>query len=172
MNKNNNQKIKSKISKIKNRIRFRNKIPPKTLNASHAREFIARTIVLPMLKKRFGERLKSVLLFGSSQLGVRKASDKKSINSDLDIGIVLSKTDIEDIVFRGEIYDQCVKLGVKSSTSFISRDFFNNNTNIENPFQVIYGREFIESQLGKDYEINQRMKRIKMIKTKEKYQNR
>ena len=60
---------------------IRGKPGPKTLNESRARELVARKVVLPLLKKAFGEDLAVVLITGSAQEGVRRAVSC----SDLDV---------------------------------------------------------------------------------------
>lgn len=61
-------------------------------NPSHARELFARKAAVPILIHVFGERLAGVLLVGSSQVGVRTATEK----SDVDIVAVLKSRSLTD----------------------------------------------------------------------------
>ncbi|MCX6800887.1 MAG: hypothetical protein NTZ73_01745 [Candidatus Diapherotrites archaeon] len=73
------------------------------MNESHARELIARKIVLPAARKALGRHLKAVLIFGSAQQGVRESvlGHRKYLNerpalaipkkSDLDILLISTK---------------------------------------------------------------------------------
>jgi len=127
-----------------------------TKEESLAREFITRTLVLPELKRIFGDSLGSVLLVGSSQLGVRQASSQR-VKSDLDLVCIFSDRVPEENLNL----PRRMRRKVKSDFHFkVSLQYYNPEhysplkdfiINRENPFQVLYGLSFAKDFFGQGY---------------------
>lgn len=140
------------------------------VNVSRSREMIARKVVLPELKRRFGKNLKAVMLFGGTQLGVRHASNQglgSSRPSDADIIFVLGpryKLDQRKGAVRGyrlelpekerqelnkfrDSWERAlgipIELEVRSAAGFRERV-----ERYKEPFQTVFGKRWVELQLG------------------------
>jgi len=140
-------RLKQRVETIRARPR------PEPLNESHARELIARKLVLPAAKRLFRGNLFAVAIIGSAQVGLRKASRARP-ESDLDIVIVTRRPvrigAIHRAFFR-MVEKQC---GVDLNISFqpadifvINESFASNETN-RYRMQIIYGERNI-NQLAK-----------------------
>ncbi|MFA5764209.1 MAG: hypothetical protein WC915_05375 [archaeon] len=157
------KKITKKINDIRDRKFFLKRNVGERMNESHARELVARTIVMPQLKKFFGKDLLSVLIVGSSQLGVRYAT-RKVKSSDIDINFVVKtlfwekmtaeqRLNVKQEITR--IENLVSQTGIKASILLsIGKDFAFERTAPhmfgKNPFQVLYGKDWVDKQL-KDY---------------------
>ncbi len=152
-------KVRQKTNKVRSRIKFRKKVPLETLNESHAREMVVRTVVVPFLKQKLGNRLKAVLIVGSAQLGVRKATGTTR-NSDTDIVIVVGKRNLRaDFEIKDDLYELGLKAGARMQLIFKEAGAMKYEIYIEEPFQVVFGKNFVEQELGKDYEKEQKTKK-------------
>jgi hypothetical protein len=138
------------------------------VNASHARELIGRKVALPELKKMFGKSLKAVLIFGSAQQGVRAADTHKWDGpSDVDIVFILEDSACREMekkgsgkwAFRGkrgEEFDGAVARWEKSCGTRIDINpepagiFKERIERQREPFQTIFGKEWIQSELGEE----------------------
>lgn len=144
--------------------------PTSKIPANHTREFLARAVVIPRLKVIFGQRLKAVLLVGSSQLGVRKGSATRK-KSDLDLVAVTHEYEwINSMV-------PCMELAweVKRITGIpcqiIPRspgDFLHAQKTFKEPMQILYGKAWVAERIDKKTLDEARAKRPEMAKN-EKY---
>lgn len=143
---------------------MRGRLIKETMRESHTREFIVRSFVLPRLKKVLGKNLVAVVLYGSSQVGVRKASlrDKES---DLDVGVVLKKNFLklgkDQIKFISKDYfvaeeierEAMKKFGVPTDIAYTPMEFFLKNFYLDvvankMPMQILYGQKWVLSNLN------------------------
>lgn len=144
------------------------------LRESHARELITRAVILPQLKASFGRGLKAVLLTGSSQLGVRKASMARE-KSDIDVVVAVSRQSPLDTI--DEFVSPCNELAEAirkiAGCPCQIMPIFDTNFQAQRyvlgaPFQAIYGKQWVVEQLGKDHLRKMLLDRDKM-NLKEKY---
>lgn len=141
---------------------------------SHARELIARTVILPQLKAHFGGRLKAVLLVGSSQLGVRKASLKRQ-KSDIDVVVAVSRNNphlgmYEPLLICRELSEEVERM---AGCPCQIMPVFDTNfkpawSALKAPFQVLFGGKWVYQQLGEEHIKEIRANRGNMA-LKEKY---
>lgn len=163
--------IRRRARRIYSRKRSKKKLP-ETLRSSLQKEFVARTFILPQLKEKFGPSLKALLIVGSAQLGVRKATNRE-YPSDLDVLAVVdsSVTFCKYPEFRSSLGTKCSSLGVRLNLMFKEVGSLKQEGSIESPFQVIFGKSIVEEALGKGYETSQHEKKEK-YKSKPKYAGR
>jgi len=145
-----------RVAKKANRIRNTKKIRkvPETLRESHAREFVARTVILRNAKKYFGKKLKAVLIYGSAQRGVRKASFYDP-RSDLDIRFVVEPSVYSRRLmapykdFLEDIQVAALRAGIVVAPVVFPSDLFKSEqVTAQHPFQVIYGSVWVKDALG------------------------
>lgn len=155
---------------------MRKKILPENLRESHAREFAVRSWVVPSFRSTLGSGLNAIILPGSVQLGVRKASAKRP-KSDIDVSVVVSCD--KDCIQRGvklaagveskikELMGVDVNIHVFPADVFLHHQLFNLHL-IYSPFQVLYGKRWVKETFGKDFGKDFRILR-ELIKDKQKY---
>ncbi len=170
------RKILERLKRLREtglRVRREN-FPHENLRESHARELITRAVILPQLKASFGRRLKAVLLTGSSQLGVRKASMAHE-KSDIDVVVAVSRQSALDII--NDFVSPCDKLAEAireiagcpcQIMPVFDTNFQAQRYALKAPFQVIYGKPWIVQQLNADHLNAMSLERDKMA-LKEKY---
>ncbi|MFA6399797.1 MAG: hypothetical protein WCW44_05555 [archaeon] len=161
---------------MRSRQTFRRAKASESLNESHARELAVRTFVLPWLKRTFGGNLLSVVVYGSTQLGVRKATKIKRFAprpSDLDLTIVLNKPALTSAEKRKlDIFERAaVKLFALDFRYVDAATFKLDQAGMQEPFQVMYGKNKVEELLGKNYSENFAAQRKELLK-KQKYRLR
>jgi hypothetical protein len=148
---------------------------------SLAREHFVRKRLLLDLKDIFGPELNAVLLIGSSQLGVRKSHRQ----SDLDVEVYLTKKGSVHLFSSGFLtaenyfmrptvekmkYATERALGCGLDISFIPGP--PTKSLIQKPFQIIFGRKFVESHVPKERLERNKEFRQKMIDETTKYHSR
>ena len=170
--------VEQRVRKLRQRTRFLGKscFSRETLNESHARELVVRKLFLPRLKDVLGPRLKAVLIVGSSQIGIRKATSKNP-KSDIDVIAVVEDSvakennaffELADTPLRGE----CSKLGLPFDLVYRTISQFKEIKNEQSPFQVVYGRDFVSKTYGSNYADVQKLKRVLYAREKRKYKDR
>jgi len=122
---------------------------------SFLREGILRRFVLPRAKRVFRENLLAVVLLGSSQVGVRKSWS----SSDLDLVVVVKKPNDDQFArFESQVVGVSRRFAVVANPflwhekEFVKKihgqDFLPAPREI--PFQIIYGKNWIQSVLPKE----------------------
>jgi hypothetical protein len=148
--------LKTRLARIRGRQTFLGRKATETLNESHTREFLLRAVALPHIKATLGNKLRAVLLVGSTQLGIRKATRKKR-KSDLDILIIVKTSTTEDEITAATepISEKCEKLHTPVSfminygaPQFGFYTFKIDQLRSKEPLQIIYGKKWVEEELG------------------------
>lgn len=146
----------------------------RNLSAIHreslAREFLARSVVVPELKKIFPKGLKAIILPGSAQVGVRKSNTQRR-GSDIDITVVVAMDTFStkkgpkfEMFDLGSFYMGLEELELKfehtfgvelniafqPSESFHINEFASHHSDVR-PFTVLYGDKWLQSVLGKEH---------------------
>lgn len=137
---------------------MRGKIIPETLRESHAREFAVRSWIVPSFRSSIGPGLKAIILPGSVQLGIRKASKKRQ-GSDIDVSIIVSSLCIPKSMELARAAQDELKsmLGVEVNIHVFPPEIFEfNETHLvtHSAFQVLYGRQWLEKTFGKRFDQN------------------
>jgi hypothetical protein len=151
-------RVRTKVTAVRRRKVFQGKPAEEHLNESHARELVARKLVLPHVKNAFGNNLRAVIIPGSVQLGIRK-STRKTETSDLDLKIVINTKFINQVGpqilerFRVTLEQMCKRAGVTTNIYLAYSHGFKNRRTLhwKTPFQVIYGKAWIQEKLGADF---------------------
>ena len=153
--------FKKKVALMRERGLIRLKKASAQHKESLAREFVSRSVLVPELKKIFGSELSAIILAGSVQHGVRRASIKRK-GSDIDITVVIkpkfyrvSGIQVHDL---GDSYTRLIAL-----ESFVAKEFgMEANIEVEQekgfvyiesklrrkPFQILFGEKWIRDSLG------------------------
>jgi len=167
--------IGRKVEEIRARKVFLGAPAIREMNESHALEFLARSLVVPVAKKVFGKDLKAVILVGSPQIGVRRAS--LSRGSDLDIEFVVAdsarRVNSRFNQLNSAVFDAFTNsLGVSVSRVPRPNLLFSTEKQFalvrpkrSTPFQILHGVENVKRILGENYA----MARAKKMPLKEKY---
>ncbi|MFA6269093.1 MAG: hypothetical protein WCW13_02325 [archaeon] len=133
---------------------------------SLAREALLRSTITPQVKKLFGASLKAIVLTGSSQLGVRLASTKRK-ESDLDVlvvvdqegyakekGLSLINVNLAWRRLRKRLMWGSKQAKIELQLKAIEWSYFvgeQRGTWHMHPFQVVYGKEWVEKRFGEKY---------------------
>jgi len=153
---------------------MRGRIIPETLRESHARELFVRKLVIPVLKGRLGKDFLALTMFGSAQLGVRKAAENeynttkrrftKIRSSDIDLSLAVPKEKFPTWEKREELEEELnksLKLHGFSCHIMIYSElgFFDHHAGaVEQgvPFQILLGKEFLKSsgKNDKDFHVD------------------
>jgi len=83
------KKVKARIERIRNREVVAGRQLPEPLRESRVRELLVRKVVLPELKKGYGKFFRGLVLIGSAQRKLRKAT-KSRLESDVDLFVIFN----------------------------------------------------------------------------------
>lgn len=162
---------------------MRGRLLPESLRESHAREFIARSWIVPAVRKVLGNDLRAVLLTGSTQISVRKGTKRRK-ESDLDIIVVVKDDLVENRLekLHNEYYavESSAAIGIQVAFGFnchfqlFPQSVFAWSEGVYKgkgrPIQVLYGQKWVQEFLGNSYLANMpRRRREELVRQAEKY---
>lgn len=149
--------VRRRMNRIRQREKVGEKVLPEPLRESRARELFVRKMVLPKLKQSCGNSVIGVVLIGSAQRSIRRATRSRP-SSDVDIWVVIDE--------ESEFYKTWHK--IKKLESALSKkvgfryqigiskpmDFANILTSDswkKEPFQIVFGQATLMKMLEQHY---------------------